>query len=55
MAAYYNEIDPYAAQWLPTITLYLWWASDTPDYWFSLWAPVGVPRRTWFEPIEDEI
>ena len=40
---------------MPTITLYLWWASDVPEYWHSAFAPIGKPRRTWFEPIEDEL
>lgn len=42
-------------QHLPTITLYYWWQEEEPEYWWSAFPPQGLPRRTWYEPIEDEI
>ena len=45
MSAYYNEIDPYAAQW----------GGGIVEYWWSAFPPVGVPQRTWYEPIDDEL
>lgn len=39
----------------PTIVLHLWWTSDVPEYWYSRFPPIGLPRRTWFEPIGDEL
>lgn len=48
-------MDPrYANRHLPTITLYLWPCAGL-EYWYSSFPPTGLPERTWFEPIEDEM
>lgn len=44
----------YADRDRPTIWLCLWPTAGL-EYWCSAFEPTGVPLRTWYEPIEDEL
>lgn len=44
---------PVVARHRPTIVAHLW-PSAGFQYWESAFDPLGVPMRTWYEPVEDE-